>query len=770
MKIRYNEAICKAIGGYLECSGTSEEKEMSEEVKTAETKGKISRNIKNLYLDPNNYRFVDDLNYEKISDEKLQDEKIQRRTRGLIEGLKREKIKDLIDSFKANGYLKVDVIQLRDLGDNHFLVIEGNRRVAALKCLQEDYRNGLSIGKLDPQIFASVPSEINEEKDGPDHLIVMGLKHISGNKKWAAINQAQLIYDYLLKYWKDKEVYREKETELCNSLGISKAKLRNSQRAYHFINAYKKSDYGDQFTSDKFSIFEETVKRPVLREWLGWDDDSYTAADRTNEERFFSWISQIDEGKDDELSVEDGGEDGGFAGERENREAIITKAFEIRDLATFVTNEDMLFSMEQCGSVSKVMYEKGIDGRATIDKAMSAVKENVRTIKRFTDILEEDDVSFLKEVERNLEELIPREKISELSNSGVKEVFSAGRITHFARIRIQRFKKITGMDIEKLRRINLFAGPNNSGKTTILEAVYLLCHQNDIGALLELAKSRKRTTGVTPQYLYSLLEENIAIGGEFNACAVSAAIARYQDPDVEKYDDYITSVQADGEVEDQSACMKLHLYGSNQPNREYASIQHICRTIYSSPYHYQPEQLYRLYAKAVEAKINGEMVFEKVLGFIRRIDPQIKNIFLVEENGEKSFRVDSEAFPAKTVELSSYGEGLVRIFELALSVSSCRNGVFLIDEFETAIHYSLLVEFTRFIHELADEFNVQIFIATHSKECIDAFVKNQYQNEEISAYLVQDTQEGSVIKNITGKDLEYLVDSISFDLRGGWEA
>lgn len=745
---------------------------MSEEAKTVESKGKISRNIKNLYLDPNNYRFVDDSNYEKISDEKLKDEKIQRRTRGFIEGVKREKIKDLIDSFKSNGYLKVDVIQLRDLGDNQFLVIEGNRRVAALKCLQEDYKSGLSIGKLDPQIFASVPAEINDEKDGLDHLIIMGLKHISGNKKWAAINQAQLIYDYLSKYWNDKEVYQEKETELCNSLGISKTKLRNSQRAYHFISAYKKSDYGDQFTSDKFSIFEETTKRPVLREWLGWDDDIYAATNWTNEERFFSWISSADVGNGDRTSDDENGEfdeDSGFDEERETRDPIITKAFEIRDLTTFITDEDMLSAMEQCGSVSKVMYEKGVDGRSTIDKAMQAVRENVRTIRRFTDILEEEDVSLLKEVERNLGELIPREKISELSNSGVKECFSVGKIAHFTRVQIQQFKKITGLNIENLRRVNLFAGPNNSGKTTILEAVYLLCHQNDISALLELAKSRNRTTGVTPQYLYSLLEQNIAVRGEFNACAVSASIARYQDPHVEKFDDYITSIQADGEVEEQSACMKLHLYGSNQPNREYAAIQHICRTIYSSPYHYQPEELYQLYAKAVEAKINGEMVFGKVLEFIRRIDPNIKNIFLVEENGEKSFRVDSEAFRDKNVELSSYGEGLVRIFELALGVSNCRNGVLLIDEFETAIHYSLLVEFTKFIHELADAFNVQIFITTHSKECIDAFVKNQYRNEEISAYLVQDTEAGSMIKNITGEDLEYLVDSISFDLRGGWE-
>ncbi len=733
---------------------------MSGEIRAIESRGKMSRNIKNLYLDPNNYRFVDDSNYEKIDEGKLTDEKIQRRTRGFIEGVKREKIKDLIDSFKANGYLKVDVIQLRDLGDNHFLVIEGNRRVTALKCLQEDYKNGLSIGKLDPQIFSSVPSEINDQKDGLDHLIIMGLKHIGGNKKWAAINQAQLIYDYLLKYWDDKEEYRKKETELCNSLGIQKSKLRNSQRAYWLINSYKKSDYGDQFTSDKFSIFEELVKKAILRDWLEWDDDAYIARNRINEERFFSWISTVDAISDGGLTEDEGGEEDG------SREPIITKAFEIRDLASFITDESMLYSMEKWGSISKVMLEKGTDDRTSIDKAMSAVRENIRTIKRFTDILEEEDIAHLKNAEKDLTELIPREKISELSSSGVNECFSVGKVKHFTKIRIQEFKKIKGLDVKNLRRINLFAGPNNSGKTTILEAVYLLCHQNDISALLDLAKARKRSTGVTPQYLYSLLEQKIAVQGVFNDCDTSASIARYQDFQVEKFDDYITSVQADGTVEDKTARMKLHLYGMNPPNREYETIQHICKSIYSSPYHYQPEELYQLYAKAVEAKINGKMVFEMVLEFIRKIDPSIKNIFLVEKNGEKSFQVDSELFQDRNMELSSYGEGLVRIFELALSVSNCKNGILLVDEFETAIHYSLLVEFTKFIHELADEFNVQVFITTHSKECIDAFVKNQYRNEEISAYLVQDKNTEDRIRNIAGEDLAYLVDSISFDLRG----
>jgi len=79
---------------------------------------KISTNLKNFYLDPNNYRFVDNKNYKVIDEKDVLDDKIQKRTNDFISGKNREGVKDLLDSFKANGFLEVDVIQLKDLGDN----------------------------------------------------------------------------------------------------------------------------------------------------------------------------------------------------------------------------------------------------------------------------------------------------------------------------------------------------------------------------------------------------------------------------------------------------------------------------------------------------------------------------------------------------------------------------------------------------------------------------------------------------------------------------
>jgi len=54
----------------------------------------------------------------------------------------------------------------------------------------------------------------------------------------------------------------------------------------------------------------------------------------------------------------------------------------------------------------------------------------------------------------------------------------------------------------------------------------------------------------------------------------------------------------------------------------------------------------------------------------------------------------------------------------------CRQNDFLIDEFENAIHTELRAMFAGFIDELSTLFNTQVFLTSHSKECIDAFVKN----------------------------------------------
>ena len=191
--------------------------------------------ISQLFLDPNNFRLINEKNYTPVSKEKICDEQVQRRTLNLLCGSKNENIQDLLDSFKANGYLPVDQIQVKKIeNSDNFLVLEGNRRTAALKVLKELYeKESVDTQKFEVDFLNSIPVVVYTGTDDEvQQFIVMGLKHISGNKKWGEWNQAQLV----------KKLYDSEqmsEEEICSSIGIDKTSLRRNLRELSLIDQYK---------------------------------------------------------------------------------------------------------------------------------------------------------------------------------------------------------------------------------------------------------------------------------------------------------------------------------------------------------------------------------------------------------------------------------------------------------------------------------------------------------------------------------------------------
>jgi hypothetical protein len=140
--------------------------------------------LKDLYLDPNNYRLINDKRYSYVRENNVTDDLVQKRTLGILRGAKNENIEDLLNSFRENGYLPVDQIQVRRLQNSKYLVMEGNRRTAALKTLQEQHEtDAISTDNFDLNFLNSVPVVIYSGSGNEiQHLVVMGLKHISGNQ------------------------------------------------------------------------------------------------------------------------------------------------------------------------------------------------------------------------------------------------------------------------------------------------------------------------------------------------------------------------------------------------------------------------------------------------------------------------------------------------------------------------------------------------------------------------------------------------------------
>jgi predicted ATP-dependent endonuclease of OLD family len=79
--------------------------------------------------------------------------------------------------------------------------------------------------------------------------------------------------------------------------------------------------------------------------------------------------------------------------------------------------------------------------------------------------------------------------------------------------------------------------------------------------------------------------------------------------------------------------------------------------------------------------------------------------------------------------LSSLGEGINRYIAILCAIWASKDGVLLIDEIENGIHYTNYKKLWQIIFQASVDANCQLFITTHSKECIAAFNDVQLDNK-----------------------------------------
>ena len=105
--------------------------------------------------------------------------------------------------------------------------------------------------------------------------------------------------------------------------------------------------------------------------------------------------------------------------------------------------------------------------------------------------------------------------------------------------------------------------------------------------------------------------------------------------------------------------------------------------------------------------------------------------------------------------LRSYGDGLTRIFGLALALVNAANGLLLIDEVENGIHYSVQADLWKLVLRSAKRLNIQVFATTHNWDCIEAFQSVASETED-DGILIRLAKRGESIQAFlfSGKELK----------------
>lgn len=67
--------------------------------------------------------------------------------------------------------------------------------------------------------------------------------------------------------------------------------------------------------------------------------------------------------------------------------------------------------------------------------------------------------------------------------------------------------------------------------------------------------------------------------------------------------------------------------------------------------------------------------------------------------------------------IGTMGDGIWRLLSLALSLAKSKGGILLIDEIDTGLHYTVMESMWRLVFVTAQRWGIQIFATTHSSDC-----------------------------------------------------
>jgi AAA domain, putative AbiEii toxin, Type IV TA system len=319
------------------------------------------------------------------------------------------------------------------------------------------------------------------------------------------------------------------------------------------------------------------------------------------------------------------------------------------------------------------------------------------------------------------------------------------------KLTINGFRCFRELRVNPLTRVNLFVGQNNAGKTSLLEAVELVA----IGGVEGLARSAVRRDEdvlrqfeaeekykehvVDPSHLF--FGHGIRVGKSFSIEA-DGEPRRWVKCTVEHASDEETLIL--------TLCFESHVLDS-QGREQRLTISPSGGVL--PPPGRLPEPKPRvnfLRAESSDVTRLGQLWDALVLTpeeqgvteALRLIEPRIERFAILGEGRGATTKILLKLTGLEQrIPLGTLGGGIGHLLALVLNLFSARGGFLLVDEIDTGLHYSIMVEMWRLIVETAKKLDVQVFATTHSLDCVRALarLRNKYPEvaDEITLHRVE---------------------------------
>jgi hypothetical protein len=244
--------------------------------------------IKSLLLDPNNFRYQDEKGFVTADEKRFGEQSVQDRA---SRRLRKENLPELKRSIITNGFLPIERLVVRpySYADGRYLVVEGNRRLAALKWIEEDHEAGVEVPEEILSILHNVPVVvIPDGSDESTYLSIMGIRHVGGIRQWGGYQRAKLVTDL-------RDDFGLDPGEVAERLGLSTQEINRRYRAFKALGQMQVDpEYGERSDAAMYAVFHEAVAIPIVREWLGWNESTSQFENDEDLHQFYDLIAPAD--------------------------------------------------------------------------------------------------------------------------------------------------------------------------------------------------------------------------------------------------------------------------------------------------------------------------------------------------------------------------------------------------------------------------------------------------------------------------------------------
>ncbi len=274
------------------------------------------------------------------------------------------------------------------------------------------------------------------------------------------------------------------------------------------------------------------------------------------------------------------------------------------------------------------------------------------------------------------------------------------------KLTLHAFRGFDDLTLDGFARANLLVGTNSVGKTSVLEALYILCEIQVRNPVHETLARRKYAGG----------DQNVFSAIHSMASAEPLVISSFSDA-------RMWSVDIDEEAGLLHSTLRARDEAGKERSRKFNAQQST-----STRFDDRPHAIWFDFAATTDlmvAKRLGTLRRRNRMGdmvkWLQRVDPRVEDLSQIEEEGAPHMEtfVKLQGL-GEWIRLTQAGHGLRYAAALFTELDGAKDAIVLIDEIEVGLHHDVLDAVWKTIRAVAEANNLQIFATTHSYECIKA--------------------------------------------------